>query len=74
MNLRVRFGLLIAVYIVNREDIGDLDSIRAEVARCCDEIVEKETVISIAKNGVLATLGLYFTEKKISYQLEFDSR
>ena len=76
VNLRIRFGLLIAVYIVNREDIGDLDPIRAEVARCCNEIVEKETVIFIAKNGVLATLGLYFTERRlaISWNLTANNR
>ena len=60
------------VYIVEREQLPDLDQIRAQAETYCKEIIENGRAISfVPKDGFLATLGLFFSEKAISYHLEF---
>ena len=67
-----RFAQMAAIYIIQLEDLPDVESVKDAVAKYCKEIVEDERTISfVPKDGFLATLGLFFTEKMISYQLEF---
>lgn len=60
-----------AVYIIQRFDLTH-PNIKNEVAQFCDRVIESGNVISfVPKDGYLATLGLFFTERGISYRLEF---
>ena len=63
---------MLAIYAVQRQDVPNLNSVIEEVEKYCKEIVQNErTIMFIPKDGFLTTLGLFFTEKAISYQLEF---
>jgi CRISPR/Cas system CMR subunit Cmr6 (Cas7 group RAMP superfamily) len=67
------FVLMAAIYIVQRDHIPDLSSIKGVVEEYCSEIVEDENTITFTpRNGFVATLGLYFTRQAISYQLQFN--
>lgn len=61
-----------ANFIVQRQEMPNVNSVMDEVEKYCKQIVESErTIMFIPKDGFLATLGLFFTEKAISYHLEF---
>lgn len=60
------------MYMVDSKDLGDPSVITEIIHHYCQNIIENgKTIIFIPKDGFLATLGLFFTEKGISYQLEF---
>ena len=66
------FEPMAAIYIVQRADLHNVDSIKEAVEKYCKEIIQNEqAIIFVPKNGFIATLGLFFTRKAISYQLEF---
>lgn len=63
-----------AVYIIQTRDLRD-PNMKNEVAHYCHRVIETGDDISfIPKDGYLATLGLFFTERGISYRLEFTRR
>lgn len=59
-----------AMYIVQRDDLRP--ALIEPIAEYCDNVLYTgETIVFIPKQGFLATVGLFFTENAISYQLEF---
>lgn len=59
-----------AVYIIQTRDLRD-PNIKNEVAHYCHRVETGDAISFIPKDGYLATLGLFFTERGISYRLEF---
>jgi hypothetical protein len=61
-----------AIYIIQRKDVPNLKDIKETLEKYCAEIVVNDhAVMFLPKDGFLATLGLYFSERAISYHLEF---
>lgn len=61
-----------AIFSVSKSDLVNSPHIEAELRPICNTIIDGEKfVLFIPKAGHLVAVGVYFTEKGISYQLDF---
>ena len=62
-----------ALFIVNKSDLQVHPEFDTQVSHFCERRIENEVSVAFEpKSGFLATLGVFLTEKGISYQLEFE--
>jgi hypothetical protein len=63
-----------ATFIVKHSDIADAAFTKAAVRGFCHKIDEDaDAVFFTPEDGSLTRLGLYFTDKGITYRLEFSN-